>query len=122
MKVIPLSGADAVPDYRLPEKLNQAMCLVKLNDGSLQLKVASPFINSIEVMEYERRLKANHVPFSLEACALSEIVEWNKSAESDIKNEEEPTEQTIQKKIITILSDAVTSRASDVHILSLIHI
>lgn len=116
MKVLPLSGPHAVPDDRLPEKLKEAMCLVKLNDGSLTLKVASPFINSLEVMDYERRLKASHVPFSLEACALSDIVEFNKSAELDVKNEEEHTEKTIQNKIIKILSDAVTSRAWDVHI------
>ncbi|WP_234813267.1 GspE/PulE family protein [Candidatus Williamhamiltonella defendens] len=89
---------------------------MKRDDGSMTLKIASPFINSIEVMEYERRLKANHISFGVDACTLSEIVEWNKSAESDIKNEEEPTEQTLQKKIIKILSDAVTQRASDVHI------
>ncbi|ACQ68003.1 PilQ type IV pilus protein [Candidatus Hamiltonella defensa 5AT (Acyrthosiphon pisum)] len=79
------------------------------------VNVRASVINSLEVMDYERRLKASHVQFSLEACALSDIVEFNKPAESDVKNEDEHTEKTIQNKIIKILSEAVASRASDVH-------
>ncbi|WP_339050595.1 GspE/PulE family protein [Candidatus Hamiltonella endosymbiont of Tuberolachnus salignus] len=116
MKVIPLSGAHAVPDDRLPEKLNDAICLVKRDDGTLILKVALPFIDCLEVMEYELRLKENNVQFTLMPCALSDIVELKKSAESDAENEENKSTKTIQKRIIKILSDAVTQRASDVHI------
>lgn len=116
MKVISLSGSHAVPDYRLLPKLNDAICLVKGDDGALTLKVALPFIDCLEVMDYERRLKANKVQFTLMSCALSDIVELKKSAESDGENEEDKSTKTIQKRIIKILSDAVEKRASDVHI------
>ncbi|MGJ0637236.1 GspE/PulE family protein [Xenorhabdus bovienii] len=113
MKVLNLSGIDGVPDYKLPSKLKDAMCLVKMDDGSLSLKVSSKLANSAEVYDYEQKLRDRKVVFDVNPCSISEIVELNKNAELGSGNNEDQT--GIQNKVVEILSASVEVRASDVH-------
>lgn len=112
MKVLNLTGPDGVPDYQLPPGLKEALCLLRTDDGTLELRVSGHLIHSPEVMDYEYRLRQTKPEYVLKTGGFAEIAELNKQADTRVHDDQ----SKIQSTVVEIMRAAVALRASDVHV------